>query len=339
MIIIEPYGIKLFTATSMVGYVWVTFLLDQRIRMSRPPLLYNYIPYYCDVLYTAQYNNATMPTMKRPRHSHQEKRKEKQALDDEEVERALTASLFGRGDGNTLPTAISAAAEEESLFKVDRVGEPSLPRKEIDEDDNNDLEKETWPFQTVTAAAWVDADDAAVAVPLQADRVRKLRTERSESVSCSGSVYQERLRQRFTSTTTSHVQWAQLTPPLTPTETNDVSSLLPHEEGPSIATSLLASPHQRSLRPGRLQMQRCPDVNRSDPSPATLQVVQFHPAPPHPDRPLLLTAGWDKTLRFFQCGEDQSQKVHGVHCMYCALLWCCTLLSLMLLLLLPHTYL
>jgi hypothetical protein len=270
------------------------------------------------VVFTATMDStAIVPGKKRPRNSKTHQRNEKQALNDEEVERALTASLFGSSGITSLSSSSKPKDESLFTFEVDRVGEPSLALQDNHDEndtDSNILEEDIPPSSS--KAAWIDDDDDVVAISLQADRVRKLRTERSETDPLSGSVYQERLRQRFTSTatTTSHVTWAQ-TAADTILETENEDSLLSLEEGASISTSLLASPHQRALRPGRIQMKRCPDVNRSDPSAAVLQVVQFHPAPNDPDRPLLLTAGLDKTLRFFQCGEDQSQKVHGVHCM------------------------
>ena len=248
---------------------------------------------------------------KRPRHS----KKETPSHHDEDdaVERALTASLFG----NTPSAALLPPADPAPFtFELDRVGEPSLAiQKNLDEDSEKFHDHPPTSHESKTSA-WVDEDDDEIEIGLldQADRVRKLRTERSETNPLSGSVYQERLRQRFVDTTTSHITWAQTPEPsnVLPSDPSKENDTL--EEGPSISTSLLAPTSLRPLRQGRIQMKRCPDVNRSDPSRAVVQVVRFHPAARDPDRPLVLTAGLDKTLRFFQCGEQQSEKVHGVHC-------------------------
>ena len=80
------------------------------------------------------------------------------------------------------------------------------------------------------------------------------------------------------------------------------------------AQSLLESRQERQdLKPGSIELQRCKDANLSDPNDGVIQAVQFHPSSEE-DRPLLLTAGLDKTLRFFQTGKDDSTKVHSIHC-------------------------
>ena len=68
-------------------------------------------------------------------------------------------------------------------------------------------------------------------------------------------------------------------------------------------------------------MKRCPDANRSDPHLSVTKVVQFYHHHNNNNSntstessTLLLTAGLDKTLRFFHCAEEESTKIHGVHC-------------------------
>ena len=48
---------------------------------------------------------------------------------------------------------------------------------------------------------------------------------------------------------------------------------------------------------GRIELTRVKDANHEEPSQAVIQSVEFHPS-----GQLLLTAGFDKHLRFFQVG-------------------------------------
>jgi U3 small nucleolar RNA-associated protein 18 len=58
---------------------------------------------------------------------------------------------------------------------------------------------------------------------------------------------------------------------------------------------------------------RCPDANAGHYNSSTVNAVQFHPGSDE-DEPLMMTAGLDKTLRFFKIkGSEGSEKVHGIH--------------------------
>jgi hypothetical protein len=184
---------------------------------------------------------------------------------------------------------------------------------------------------TTTVAAWVDDDDEQVrdihfVHSTTADRVQKLRTSRSETTVHTGSIYQERLRQRYiqTAQATSQVHWAKMEEE----NSNNTVGGHVHDDNDDNASDLYSTSTDQlllnttacPLRQNKINMKRCPDVNLSDPNQSVVQVVQFHPSittTTDTDRPLLvLTAGLDKSLRFFQCGEEGSQKIHGVHCKF-----------------------
>lgn len=172
-------------------------------------------------------------------------------------------------------------------------------------------------------AAWVDDDDEDVAVSLMSsDRLRKLRRTLDETEELTGKDYQQRLRDRYQKTAGAAVR----------TDWADVGALAEDEgegeerasdesdsdddEGPS-ATNILASTTSllstsSKLPPNILKTIRCPDANLSDPNKSVVSSVQFHPGA-DPDAPLLLTAGLDKTLRFFRIDGDTNEKVHGIH--------------------------
>ena len=183
------------------------------------------------------------------------------------------------------------------------------------------------------------------------DRIRKLRQYKEETHVPTRSLYEERLRQRYiqTTQTTSNVAWAQTTMQDDAGIVDDYHHNTPkNHPDVSISTSYLNDPsttstskmhhhhhhhhhHRRAIPPHIISMKRCPDVNRNDPNQSVTKVVQFyHPAAVTTNTPsmsrkneaaaeettpnLLLTAGLDKTLRFFHCSEESSTKIHGVHC-------------------------
>jgi hypothetical protein len=227
-------------------------------------------------------------------------------------------------------------------FEVDRTGDPSSSSSAITTRKTPSSSSSSRPVvvsqppttkTTTTVVAWVDDDDEQVrdigfVHSTTADRVQKLRTSRSETTLHTGSIYQERLRQRYiqTAQATSQVHWAKME------EENSNNTVGGHdhdhheEEDHDNASDLYSTSTDQlllhatacPLRQNKINMKRCPDVNLSDPNQSVVQVVQFHPSiittTTDTDRPLLLTAGLDKSLRFFQCGEEGSQKIHGVHC-------------------------
>ena len=177
-------------------------------------------------------------------------------------------------------------------------------RKEARHGESGDSDDEE-DHVAVDKPAWVDEDDADVSMSLMSvDRLKKLRKSRSEIAPLDGVELERRLRKRFQETTTARTDWANVD------EVDDKKakdSLLE-----SSATPLLA-PSSDRLPPHVLSVVRCPDANQQDPNKAVVQAVHFHPGS-DPDRPLMLTAGLDKTLRFFQVDAEESQKIHGIHC-------------------------
>lgn len=242
-------------------------------------------------------------------------RKEAAELDEE---RKLTALLFGGSSDNIKPSIVRHEStdlvdRDRPLFEIDRAG-VELDNDVHDLSNNEDkvIDDSRVKDEDQEGPAWVDEDDANLEVDLLAtSRLRKLRTERAEQGTLSGVEAEKRLRERFQNTAqlTAHVDWARV-------EDKDSEDIVDNEEFINSSESLLQNPLAKNrLQAQTINIMRCPDVNLSDPNNAVVQVVQFHPGSDS-DRPLLLTAGLDKTLRFFQVGEDKSQKVHGIHCKF-----------------------
>jgi hypothetical protein len=236
--------------------------------------------------------------------------------EDAAEERRLTALLFGghyEHDPEPPEEDVEEEAEEsneiaENFFELDRTGEAADEPEEQDEGTGFDSEDDESDDEHVATdkPAWVDEDDADVSMNLlETDRLKKLRKSRSEAAPLDGVELERRLRKRFqdTAMATARTDWANVDV----RETNDDENVLG-----SSAAPLLASSFDR-LPPQVLSVVRCPDANLQDPNQAVVQAVHFHPGS-DPDRPLMLTAGLDKTLRFFQVDAEESQKIHGIHC-------------------------
>jgi len=243
-------------------------------------------------------SSKTVPSNKRTRGPKETifSKKKRDFHEDSEEEQRLTAMLFGGNKEQIEHHSSDDEAEEsgdEDDFVIDTKGE------------NQSLE-DSDDVQQLPTAAWEDEDDVGVDLQ-QTHRLAKLRKSKSEDpVISKQSEFERRLRMRYENTAqlSARTDWANL----------EQHEEAPEDDVPDTAQPLLAN-HFNDLPKTIIKMQRCRDANQDDPNRATVQAVQFHPAS-DPDRPLLLTAGFDKTLRFFQVAEEKSTKVHGIHCKY-----------------------
>jgi U3 small nucleolar RNA-associated protein 18 len=229
-------------------------------------------------------------------------------------ERRLTALLFGGGveeetQQQSEPEESESEEQEntheisESFFELDRTGDGEL-QVEAEEARQDEYSDDDEDHVAVEKPAWVDEDDADVSMSLMSvDRLKKLRKSRSETAPLDGIGLERRLRKRFQETTTARTDWANVDEAA---EKKEKDSLLESSDTPLLASS------SGRLPPHVLNVVRCPDANQQDPNKAVVQAVHFHPGS-DPDRPLMLTAGLDKTLRFFQVDAEESQKIHGIH--------------------------
>eukprot|EP00548_Thalassiothrix_antarctica_P000999 CAMPEP_0194132228 /NCGR_PEP_ID=MMETSP0152-20130528/2745_1 /TAXON_ID=1049557 /ORGANISM="Thalassiothrix antarctica, Strain L6-D1" /LENGTH=554 /DNA_ID=CAMNT_0038827201 /DNA_START=39 /DNA_END=1706 /DNA_ORIENTATION=+ len=247
-------------------------------------------------------------------------------------ERRLTASLFGDGVGDdnddekkTIQknNQILVSAKEdnnvsvnhneiiiynsgsEAIFELDTQGEEF--QDEDDFDANNESVSDRTGEKLVEVRkerekpAWVDHDDVEVDLT-KTNRLKKLQNFCDEDVSkVSGSDLEHRLRTRFQETSMKFVctDWA-----------NMRDEKHNHDNIETSASTISAT--STNLLPSEvLAVRRCSNANQQDFIKAALRSVHFHHGS-DPDSPLLLTAGMDKTLRFFSVGEEESQKIHGI---------------------------
>ena len=225
-------------------------------------------------------------------------------------------------------------------FEIDRGGQPSNDTddetkeedpgqawNDEDEDDDgensvdmNGADDDEESAKEETAPAWDDPDDSKAALINGSSRLKKLRRSRQEKEALSSHELEQRLRQRYetSSQSTARTDWATKSKKqrIAIKKTDPDGSDDDDEEAAlsffSTSKALLAS-SRNQLPPNILNIVRCPDANLTDPNKAVVRCIDFHPAS-EPDQPLMLTAGLDKSLRFFQVGEEKSTKIHGIHC-------------------------
>ena len=187
---------------------------------------------------------------------------------------------------------------------------------------------------TPAAAAWHDpfVSAATVNVATGPSRLRKLRANESEAV-LDGDAYEARLRSRFAATY-ENTGWAAAAKKAAAAATAAKAGAGQQQPGDGTASgaallacgaSLLARPAGAGpggltsstaaaapLAAGRLEITRLPDANAACPSSAVIQAVAFHPS-----GQLLLTAGLDKAVRFFQADGLAGAHLQTVHLRDC----------------------
>lgn len=227
-------------------------------------------------------------------------------VENQRLEEELAADVFGRTKFLSKEDRPKKDKNDDAFpFEIDRVGEAEEhPRNDDGEPPEEESNGETSVQEATDTPAWVDPDDLHVSLVNNNSRLRKLRKRPTEDT-VSSDIFESRLRERFENTTqlTARTDWAALDHPRD--EDHNVSNVL------TSADALMAT--QRPLPPNILNLERCADLNMDEPNNAVVQAIDFHNGS-DPDRPIAVTAGLDKTLRFFQVTVDKSEKIHGIHC-------------------------
>ncbi|XP_062021889.1 U3 small nucleolar RNA-associated protein 18 homolog [Rosa rugosa] len=245
---------------------------------------------------------------------------EKDAVEQEKEMKKLESFLFGSIHA---PVEFGKEDEDEagdavdngsSLFFVDRSANNVLS---VDEDDGEVvLEEETKQRKAV----WEDDEEAKANVNIaKVNRLRKLRKEEDESL-ISGSEYVSRLRAQHVKLNPG-TEWAQLdSEPRNNRYSDDESS--DDEDRAVVARGYkdvgavddllrtnedLVVKSSSKLLPGLLEYSVLTDANAEEPSNGPINSVQFHR-----NAQLLLTAGLDRRLRFFQIDGKRNAKIESI---------------------------
>lgn len=164
-------------------------------------------------------------------------------------------------------------------------------------------------------AAWIDSDDERLEISLvDNSRLKKLRRNAREDI-VSGKEYVKRLRTRFEKIYPVPL-WAQ---EKTPGQNSDDDMDLDSDDETLISSDPLAKLLQttsryvstaktRMLPPSTIDIDRLKDANYSAPSQGAIQSLQFHPT-----HPILLTTGFDKTLRLYHIDGKKNPLATSLH--------------------------
>ncbi|KAF8941163.1 U3 snoRNP protein [Haplosporangium gracile] len=165
--------------------------------------------------------------------------------------------------------------------------------------------------------AWVDEDDKTLSISLKsANRLKKLRKQEAEDV-VNGVDYEQRLRRQFEKVYPVP-NWAQPEGSRKRRRAGAIDSESDYsdeeqeqEDSSILLTSskgfLEKSNRLRILSSESITVTRVKNANQMGPSKSVIQSVEFHP-----NSQMLLTAGFDRTLRLFQVDGKLNQLMQSV---------------------------
>ncbi|CAL1380917.1 unnamed protein product [Linum trigynum] len=213
------------------------------------------------------------------------------------LENFLFGSLYSPVEfGKDEEEQVAADNEGLPLFFVDRSANNGMQAQFSDESEDEGEEADE------RKPVWVDEEEEATSINIaEVSRLRKLRKEEEESL-ISGSEYVSRLRTQH-SKMNPGTEWARLERAdsrLHSDESSDEEDILRTNED-LVVKSL------SKLQPGILSCSRLVDANAQEPSNGPINSVEFHR-----NGQLLLSAGLDKRIRFFQIDGKRNTKIQSV---------------------------
>jgi hypothetical protein len=225
-------------------------------------------------------------------------RRVRQERDVDLKEQQLTSLIFG-GDGQVDDSVTSLRSPEGGVREIPVELKTSSP--------SDDGTKEAPPNDV---PLWDDPDDGTIQVSAHSGhRLKKLRDSRQDT-SWNSSQLEIRLRQQYekTAVKASSTKWASVNALDKESATDAIHSQ--SESGKVFSTK------GNRLPPNVIDIVRLKDANADDPCSAVLRCAQFYQNS-DPEEPVLMTAGLDRCLRFYQINkEDEAKKVHGIHCKF-----------------------
>lgn len=155
-----------------------------------------------------------------------------------------------------------------------------------------------------SSAAWLDLDDERATVSVALARLRKLR-HAPEEISLSGTTYTKRLRAQFEKIYP-RPAWADALEELaTDEEMLDAEDVI----GDILQSTLQYVKTKHRLLPAtQIAISRLKDANRQKVSKSGIQSMLFHPT-----HPILVTGGFDRTVRAYHIDGRTNQFVTSVH--------------------------
>lgn len=254
---------------------------------------------------------------KKPRKEKEEQLKMEEEREMNKLENALFGSLyspvqFGKGDEKTE----DSVEHDPVLFYVDHsTNDIFSAQNEIAEPPAEGKDQNV----TQRKAVWVDEEEEQTNIDIaKVNRLRKLRKEEDESL-ITGKEYVSRLRAHHLKLHPG-TEWAHPDSHLRKGGSFDDSSdeedgvvIAPDYENAEGVDDILRTNEELvvkssgKLLPGLLEYSKLIDANAEDPSNGPINSVQFHR-----NAQLLLTAGLDKKVRFFQIDGRRNTKIQSL---------------------------
>ncbi|KAI5970795.1 UTP18 [Candida margitis] len=202
--------------------------------------------------------------------------------------------------------------QDEDLFFIDEgVHENDSDQMEVDASSGESDEEDSEEEMSEEEDAWRDSDDEKLNVSLtSSDRLKKLKKTPEDDL-ISGKAYMLRLRSQFEKIYPRPL-WADQVDQERDENSSDEDIVLDEDEGQdndqqngkqtAALSKLLSSTHQfvitkqlKLISPTRISITRLKDANYQKLSKGAVQAISFHPT-----HPILLTGGFDKTIRLYQ---------------------------------------
>lgn len=238
----------------------------------------------------------------------QENQKEiEQGEEMKKLENFLFGSLyssveFGKDDEEEVRK--TTMETDSAFFFTDRSADTTLSAYKEDEESIEESIDEEEDKQG--KPVWVDEEEEKTSVNIASvNRLRKLRKEEDESV-ISGSEYVSRLRAHHIKLNPG-TEWAHLGSQPKVYYSSDYESDVEELDDILRTNEDLVVKSDRKLLPGLLEYSRLVDANAEDPSNGPINSVQFHK-----NAQLLLSAGLDRRLRFFQIDGKRNTKIQSI---------------------------
>ncbi|CAD6338328.1 unnamed protein product [Miscanthus lutarioriparius] len=236
---------------------------------------------------------------------------ESQQSKEEEEMRQLESSLFGSlyaplEFGTEVGAAVVAPDRDAPLFFTDRSAGGGVDHPIYEEDMAHEDEDDVVRIKG-RKPVWVDEEEERTEVDIvKVSRLRKLRKEEDEHL-ISGKEYEARLRGQHAKLNP-FTGWADMDrktslPVASDGESDDegcVNDILQNNDELVVKDTV-------RLLPGMLEFSRLVDGNIQDPSSGPINSVQFHR-----NGQLMLAAGLDKHLRFFQIDGKRNPKIQSI---------------------------
>ncbi|KAJ3074414.1 U3 snoRNP protein [Podochytrium sp. JEL0797] len=233
----------------------------------------------------------------------------------------LKAILGGEGGGarNAIGEAVEEMMEvdeeeedaEEELFVIDR-RKPTVIGESAEPDTENIESKPDKKAEPKSDCVWTDTSDdtsehlASVDISTGKNRLRKLR-ETEDETSISTVEYEDRLRKQYLKLHPTPAWATKPDPTLQENYEAQTGALGSVNAVLRSAKAMIDRSMRVKLPKEHLDMFRMTDANNASPSQSVVQSCKFHP-----NAPVLLTAGFDKTLRLFHIDGKVNPKIQSV---------------------------